>query len=174
MTMMAHRMMAHYIVSLARDNFGPNQPAVIEDCGIQRLMCSADNPGHLNEIVRGRTFDATYMHWMHVRSVVEPTRRFGAKVCPRIRVKASGLVMILQSASPADRCHFGRARGDRDGVKFGIQHVTVPQIFNIWSDSDRSVQPITLGSTVATDRICYRKGLGGEQGSSNQECDDTE
>src|SRR5258708_17025259 len=98
MTMMAHRMMAHFIVSLyARDNLGPNQPAVLEDSGIQRLMCSADNPGHLNEIIPGRTFDATYMHWMHVRSVVEPTSRFGAKVCPRIRLSATRPLMSPQS-----------------------------------------------------------------------------
>src|SRR5689334_11388470 len=76
-TMMPHHPVMRFH---ARDNRGPNQSAVIEDCGIQRLMCSANNPSHLNEIIRGRTFDATYMHWMHIRSVVEPTRRFRAQI----------------------------------------------------------------------------------------------
>ena len=84
--------------------------------------------------------------------------------------------MFLQAPCPTDRCHCGRIRADRDTCTL-TGHIAlaivrkpegVLQVLDAWGVTGRSVQPITLGTTVAPDRIFYGKGLGGEQGSSTR------
>jgi len=103
----------------AGNNVGTNQPSVVENRGIERLMRPSNYAGHFDEVIWGWAFDALHMGRMNKGGIIEAAGRFGAKVCPRIRVKATGLVMIQQSASPADRCHFGRACGDGDQLAVG-------------------------------------------------------
>ena len=122
---------------LAGNNAGSNEPSVVENRGIERLMRPSNYAGHFDEVIWGRAFDALHMGRMNKGGIIEAAGRFGAEVCPRIRVKASGLVMILQSASPADRCHFGRACGDGD--QLAIRHVRINQCLWVGRDAPRNL-----------------------------------
>ena len=89
MMMPHHRMMMvrYFMPLLARDRFRPNQPAVIENCSVQRLMLAADNARHLDEIIGGRPFDALYVGRMDVGCVVETARHRPPKIGQVIRIK---------------------------------------------------------------------------------------
>jgi hypothetical protein len=100
MSMTFHRVMMARSMSLthfrARDRGGLNEPAVIENGSIYRLMLSGNYARHLYEIIGGRTFYALYAGWMDVGCIIETARRWPAKDGQRIRIvgNATRLTMV--------------------------------------------------------------------------------
>ncbi len=84
----------------AGNNAGFNEASVVENRGIERLMRPSNYAAHFDEVIWGRAFDALHMGRMNKGGVVEAAGRFGAKVCPRIRVKATKPTAAT-SAEPA-------------------------------------------------------------------------
>jgi hypothetical protein len=83
----------------ARDHGGLNEPAVIENGSVYRLMLSGENARHLYEIIRSRTFYALHVGRMDVGRIIETARHWPAKDGPRIRVNHN-LIVVLQTARP--------------------------------------------------------------------------